>query len=282
MILLAAATNLKIHHQPGVIGAEVHVKAKPNEATNLGIEQLGCWRSHADIWRRVVEEDIETAIILEDDADWDVNVHEIFHELSVQMRKGKLRKTQASKHEMRNAPYGLDWDLLYIGTCWDIPNKENRPNHQTYDDRFGPNRSEQSGSFVAELEGWGLTVTDETRQRVIAPSWYPVCTIGYAVTRLGAQKLLYTVGGVKGIGSGVDLTMTDRIQKGYLNSYTVVPPLVTPWKTGSPRDSDIDDLKAKQEKENKELPSGSENLQNSARRAIERRLGTPEKKELVA
>jgi hypothetical protein len=131
----------------------------------------------------------------------------------------------------------------------------------------------QSGAYRGELEGWGLSVTKDKRQRVIAPSWSPVCTIGYAVTRLGAQKLLYTVGGVKGIGSAVDLTIADRIQKGMLKSYTVVPPLVTPWKMGSTRDSDIDDLK---EEAGKELPFGSENLRNSARRALESRLGTPD------
>jgi GR25 family glycosyltransferase involved in LPS biosynthesis len=89
-----------------VIGADIHDKAKPNEATNLRPEQLGCWRSHADVWRRVVDEEIETALILEDDADWDVNIHEIFQELSVQMRKGELRKAAASDHEKRSAPYG--------------------------------------------------------------------------------------------------------------------------------------------------------------------------------
>ncbi len=37
---------------------------------------------------------------------------------------------------------GLDWDLLYVGTCWDIPNMDNRPKYQIYNDPFGPNRAE--------------------------------------------------------------------------------------------------------------------------------------------
>ena len=131
-------------------------------------EQLGCWRSHADVWRRVIEEDIETAIVLEDDIDWDLNIHDIFEELSIQMRKGELRKQRATRDEMKSAPYGksglrdrllapalhqdqfvltrentgLDWDLLYIGSLWDIPNVENRPEHQMYDDPFAPNSQE--------------------------------------------------------------------------------------------------------------------------------------------
>jgi hypothetical protein len=128
-----------------------------------------------------------------------------------------------------------------------------------------------SGSFRGELEGWDVELRDDTRKRVLAPSWYPVCTIGYAVTRRGAQKLLYTVGNGKGIGSAIDLTMSDRVQKGYLRAYTVVPPLVTPWKSGTVADSDIDDLSTSTE----ELWTGSENLMNSARRALEATLGTP-------
>ncbi len=106
-----------------MLGATIHEKAKPNESGNLRPEQLGCWRSHADVWHRVIEENIETALILEDDVDWDVNVHEVFQELSAQMRKGKLRKERASEHEIRNAPYGnysprelrlLDFPLLSV------------------------------------------------------------------------------------------------------------------------------------------------------------------------
>jgi len=69
-------------------------------------EQWGCWRSHADVWKRVVDEKLETALILEDDVDWDTNVHDSFEELSKQMRRGKLRQTSMTPHEQKSAPYG--------------------------------------------------------------------------------------------------------------------------------------------------------------------------------
>jgi|HubBroStandDraft_4_1064222.scaffolds.fasta_scaffold244438_1 hypothetical protein len=47
-----------------------------------------------------------TALILEDDADWDVEVHNIFQEFSLQMLKGELRSQPASAHEKSVAPYG--------------------------------------------------------------------------------------------------------------------------------------------------------------------------------
>jgi hypothetical protein len=45
---------------------------------------------------------------MEDDADWDVNIHDIFEELSVQMSKGELRKQKPTSDEIDNATYGKD------------------------------------------------------------------------------------------------------------------------------------------------------------------------------
>jgi GR25 family glycosyltransferase involved in LPS biosynthesis len=88
---------------------------------------LGCWRSHANVWQRVIEEDVGTAIILEDDIDWDVNIHAIFEELSVQMRKGELREQNATEDEIMNAPYGknssrLGGQCLVLRGCADENN----------------------------------------------------------------------------------------------------------------------------------------------------------------
>jgi hypothetical protein len=161
---------------------------------------------------------------------------------------------------------GLDWDILYVGSAWDIPNEDDRPPHLLYHDPFAPNRDETGGSYVNELEGWGATVTNTTRHRLIAPSWYPVSTIGYAVTKKGAQKLLYNLGGYKGLGSPIDLAMIDLIHKGIVDSYTIIPPIMTRFRTGGARDSDIDEVKP----EDAEVEPGSENLSMSARKALER------------
>ncbi|EJP61725.1 LPS glycosyltransferase [Beauveria bassiana ARSEF 2860] len=262
MTMLATSTNIRLILQNGVDGNTIHEKARPKGSQGLRPEQLGCWRSHANVWRTIINERIETAIILEDDADWDVRVHDIFQTLSLQMRKRTAREGEPRSHEA-HAPYGLDWDLLYVGTCWNI-NPEVRPVPHIYQDTNAPNSTEMSYAYQKELEYWGASSSEEARVRVIAPSWYPVCTVGYAVTLQGAQKLLYTVGNEKGLNGPVDLAMISRIQSGHLKSFTVVPPLVTPWKTGTTSDSDIDDLN----KAEGELPQGSDNLRLSGRKAL--------------
>jgi hypothetical protein len=169
---------------------------------------------------------------------------------------------------------GIDWDVLYLGSCFDIP-RDPRPKHITYHDPNAPGRANLTEAFVSELEGWGVRVENYTHKRVLAPSWYPVCTIGYAVTQRGARRLLYNVGGVKRIGSAMDLALNDQVKRGYLKAYTVIPPLFTTWKIGGAQDSDIDDIKEKEKepKDGETFELGSKNLWSSARARMKQTLG---------
>lgn len=236
----------------------------------------------------MLDENIETAMIVEDDVDWDIHVRDVFTELSHNLAQQTLFPSLSPRSNQTIAPYGkgivrrrfvtchvvlanlfptkgLDWDILYVGSAWDIPNEENRPPHLLYHDPFAPTRDQTGGSYVNELEGWGAKVTNTSRHRLVAPSWYPVSTIGYAVTKKGAQKLLYNLG-YKGFGSPIDLAMIDLIKKGVVDSYTIIPPIVTRFRTGGAKDSDIDEVKP----EDAEAEPGSENLNMSARKAMER------------
>lgn len=154
---------------------------------------------------------------------------------------------------------------MYVGSAWDIPN-DDRPPHLLYHDPNAPTREQTGGAYIQELEGWGAKVTNTSRHRLIAPSWYPVATMGYAVTKKGAQKLLYNLGGYEGLGSPVDLAMIDLIKRGIVDSYTIIPPIITRYRTGGARDSDIDDPKPG----DAEVKPGSENLNMSARKALEK------------
>ncbi|KAJ5381905.1 uncharacterized protein N7496_004333 [Penicillium cataractarum] len=252
--------------EPGVNGSLLLEKALPEGSGSLRPEQLGCWRAHANVWKRMLDENIETAMIVEDDVDWDLHVRGVFTELSHNLAQQTLFPSLSPRSNQTIAPYGLDWDILYVGSAWDIPNEENRPPHLLYHDPFAPTRDQTGGSYVNELEGWGAKVTNTSRHRLVAPSWYPVSTIGYAVTKKGAQKLLYNLG-YKGFGSTpIDLAMIELIKKGIVDSYTIIPPIVTRFRTGGAKDSDIDDVKP----EDAEVEPGSENLNMSARKAMEK------------
>ncbi|KAJ5928185.1 hypothetical protein N7466_007141 [Penicillium verhagenii] len=214
----------------------------------------------------MVSEDIETALILEDDVDWDINVRDVFAELSRQMSSQKEFNQLTPQREPIPTPYGSGWDILYVGSSSNIPNLDNLPPRYIYQDPNAPEYDHVGRSYRLEMELWGVNTSEQANSRVVAPSWYPVGALGYAVTKSAAQTLLYNLGGYQGLQSPVDLAMIGLIQKGVLDAYTVIPPLITPFWVGGARDSDINEEKDMEESEKRVL--GSENLRNSARLAL--------------
>jgi GR25 family glycosyltransferase involved in LPS biosynthesis len=80
-------SNLSIAVLHGVTGEEtIHSPAIPTD-TKLRPAELGCWRSHVNAWKHMLESGVETALILEDDADWHVNIKEQMSLLSQNMMK---------------------------------------------------------------------------------------------------------------------------------------------------------------------------------------------------
>jgi hypothetical protein len=54
----------------------------------------------------VIREKLETALILEDDVDWDVNIHAMFEDLSRQLRMSMFRSTGPKDSAQESGPYG--------------------------------------------------------------------------------------------------------------------------------------------------------------------------------
>jgi hypothetical protein len=76
LVLMGAMTDIKMIFMNAWTTKPV-LKALPNEHNpGLRDSEYACWRTHADAWRKVVEEGWATAMIMEDDADWDTGIHE--------------------------------------------------------------------------------------------------------------------------------------------------------------------------------------------------------------
>jgi len=52
-------------HIAGVKGEEVDAVAMPQRSTQLKPGEIGCWRSHVNAWKRIVEARWETALVIE-------------------------------------------------------------------------------------------------------------------------------------------------------------------------------------------------------------------------
>jgi hypothetical protein len=152
---------------------------------------------------------------------------------------------------------------MYVGHCWDVRN-DSDPTHIHVNDPYAPSKPEMTDTYSNEIESYGYNLTNYTRQRLITNSDSPVCTIAYAITQKGAEKLLYNLGGYKGLDQPVDLAMAETVRSGITKAVTVIPPLIVDFSLDiksdinqPPVDEPIGPLQGK-----------SSNLRKSARDAL--------------
>ncbi|KAK9461814.1 uncharacterized protein V1516DRAFT_264050 [Lipomyces oligophaga] len=240
MSLMGSYSGLKFKYIPGVDGNDISPKALPvGVSSTLRPSELGCWRAHVNAWRYLLDQsDAETMLILEDDLDWDVRVHEIFERLSLNMQENPLRIDKASAHEKSSAPYGLDWDFMFLGHCLDSSNPKRLDLVHTYDDPTLPSDiSKYTYEIKQTMRSMGIGNSQIVKQRAISPTWGPACTMAYAITRRGAQRLLFQLSYLT-LRGPVDNEMAWRSEDGKFHSYTVNPPIFNAFHVGGSKDSD--------------------------------------------
>ncbi|GAB7362866.1 hypothetical protein MBLNU230_g3168t1 [Neophaeotheca triangularis] len=170
----------------------------------IGAGSVKAWLSHHLVLRAFLESGLETALIFEDDVDWDIRLRT----LSIPLAQKAARSLATTSHLLDKSkyPWGtptIDWDLLYLGHCGDYLNPlaegvgvgHHHPNnltsipHALFPDPSLPDRTDLH-PFTASL----LTALDvPPHNRVLHKSRFPLCSFGYAITRRTAQALLTTV-----------------------------------------------------------------------------------------
>ncbi|KAK9367932.1 hypothetical protein V1509DRAFT_624833 [Lipomyces kononenkoae] len=270
--LLGSVYGINFTYIPGVDGGSIVEKAKPLHHYWLRPQELGCWRAHVDAWRYLLESDFETLLVLEDDVDFDANIHDVFELLSTQMQHNRIRTTPATEHERKTAPYGLDWDVLYVGQCSDRSNENRLDLVHIYEDPNMPSRHETFDHFVGQLQSLGIHGRNLGKMRAIAPAWSPVCTMGYAITRQGAERLILDLS-YRGITAAIDIDIIRKLQQGIIRGYSITPPLFSAWRVDGAKDSDNQGLENDQTK----LGSGNRNgyshsMKTSARKQMAKLL----------
>ena len=111
------------------------------------------------------------------------------------------------------------------------------------------------------------------RIRVLRPTYAPFCTTGYAVTKMGAMRLLYNIGGPGGVlEMPVDMVMAERFKAGLLKGYVTLPNLIGQWKWGDWRDTDVQGQIEEGDDRTKLQGSGND-VVGSVRKEIADKLG---------
>ncbi|KAK8043416.1 glycosyltransferase family 25 protein [Apiospora rasikravindrae] len=104
MALVAAVSNLTLEWVDGVDGDTVEERVLPpgdrpkQKSSDAAVR--GSWRAHMNALRRVVEEGLPNALILEDDVDWDLRI------------KSQLQTFGAASNAWLHKTSGLDEDPL--------------------------------------------------------------------------------------------------------------------------------------------------------------------------
>lgn len=135
----------------------------------------------------MVKEGIPSALIMEDDADWDV----LLKSQLVEFAHG-TRYLQDSEKKPTNSPYGDDWDLLWLGHCGTRNREEEDQKYYViHDDPTAVSQKiwgyprRQPNLTPSSLGGVG------NHTRVVYEPVRGLCMFGYALSLRGAQKLLY-------------------------------------------------------------------------------------------
>ncbi|KAL4800573.1 hypothetical protein BDV19DRAFT_72583 [Aspergillus venezuelensis] len=189
--LAASLTNMKVEWLEGVRPGDVSQKALPQGMDNPDIPYtvVLCWRAHMNALRSVVENKYATALIMEDDADWDVNVRPQLREIA----RG-VRELSGNHKAPRKEPYGTNWDLLWIGGCATVQGKNETEVYAILDDpttisvdRRGPWDGPIGPSDTWKNQHPEISI-DSTR--FVYRAGHGCCLYGYAVTYEGARKIL--------------------------------------------------------------------------------------------
>ena len=130
---------------------------------------------------RMIAEDIESALIMESDADWDLRIKETLQGVA-SASKRLVDWPFDAPNRSGVFPYGDNWDILWIGHCgsW------NHENHRIY----------SFNDSTVPPEGYDYTFSDKPRDeqrrpgtRSVFPLNFAVCSTAYAISNAGAVKL---------------------------------------------------------------------------------------------
>lgn len=225
LILAAAYTNFTITWVDGVLGSQVLDLTLPLRLDqNLpGEASKGSWRTHLNAIGRVIEDGLASALIIEDDLDFDIRLRQQLRDFAASVRtltqplassdsRGEKRYADPSylnpelEQEVRElrfntreetipprvSPYGDDWDVLWLGHCgMSIPtpgthiHARGRVVHTG--DVTVPRRE------VVSTDGGPptLIVDYPDHTRLTHHVHVPVCSVAYAVSQRGARRILY-------------------------------------------------------------------------------------------
>src|SRR6266496_4274023 len=99
MILMAALSGIQVTFSDGVFGQDVQDKALPPDTPPSFTQSAkGSWRAHMNAIKTVIEQDLSTALIIEDDVDWDIHFRSQLQHFAQAVKTLTTPKTDGSQY----------------------------------------------------------------------------------------------------------------------------------------------------------------------------------------
>lgn len=183
MILAASATGFNFDVLEGVQGESIPKKALSGKwEKRPGIEGVvGCWRGHMNFAKEIVSKRLSSAIIIEDDADWDVNIRSMMEYIAL----GSQTLLDTPQDEAPHSPYGDGWDLIWLGHCASSTIQgDDRRFIMKNDPNVPPQQHRANYGDVPDMSPY------DEHTRIMFFTAGNTCTYSYALSYHGAAKIL--------------------------------------------------------------------------------------------
>ncbi|KAJ5225269.1 hypothetical protein N7468_006494 [Penicillium chermesinum] len=240
IVLGSSVCDFLVDWIDGVFPEEVNSKTFPyNWNQDHKASEYAARRAHVNGMKRIVEDRIGSAIIMEDDADWDVNIKRQLQTFAL-----SVRALQGTTGIPKTSPYGDDWDILWLGHCG-IECKTELPFYLTPND---PTILEPRHFLPYLRDSPPFERPDHARLTCTAKDG--VCTSMYAVSYHGAQRILAALSvnpsGLAeeiDIGAQFDVSLGRMCGNGYLRCFAPFPALTGGFRAAgaAEKGSDIHD-----------------------------------------
>ncbi|RAL01401.1 uncharacterized protein BO80DRAFT_424945 [Aspergillus ibericus CBS 121593] len=240
LVLGSSVSDFHIDWIDGVTPDELNPKAYPyNWNYDHKPTEYAARRAHVNALQRIVRERLGSAIVMEDDVDWDVTI-----KTQLQSFAFAVRALQGVTQKATDSPYGDDWDIIWLGHC----GVECRTDVPLFMSSNDPTVLPPHHFLPYWRDPPPMAIPDHSRLACAVHD--AVCSIVYAVSYRGAQKILAALsvnpGGLAeqiDIGAQFDVSLGRMCGNGYLRCFAAYPSLTGGYQPAGPfsKASDIHD-----------------------------------------
>jgi len=131
LVVAAAVSNISVDFIDSVRRDSIPDKVLPvGHRQDLKDGEVGAWRTHLNTYSHIIQHDISSALIAEDDIDWDIRLKPLLHGFAI-AANALLALPATHNHEMdislpklyqeplfSNSPYGDDWVSGPVPCCF--------------------------------------------------------------------------------------------------------------------------------------------------------------------